>query len=133
MKKIVLFFFLILVATTGFAESFILNNQISNPVKNNKAKIIIQWATSTKDVEENNRKIMQGKKLNPDSLQVLTQTGKINLNIPKNVEYFRVLVWSKAKKEPDFLTNWVDIIPNKTYTLNTDHLVPFVLMSGMGC
>lgn len=133
MKKIALFFFLMLVITTGFADSFVLNNQAANPTKNKKSKIAIQWANSVKDVEENNSRIKQGKKLNPNSLQVLTKMGKINLDIPKNAEYFRVLVWSKGVGEPDFLTNWVDIIPSKVYTLDKDHLIPLILMSGMGC
>jgi hypothetical protein len=132
MKKIILFLYSMLVATTGFAGNFILNNQTSNP-NNEKSRIAIQWAFTAKDVAENNNKIIQGKKLNPHSLRVLTQTGKINLTIPKHAEYFRVLVWSKGVGEPDLLTNWVDIVPNKTYTLNKDYLIPRVLMSGMGC
>jgi hypothetical protein len=76
---------------------------------------------------------MQGKKLNPNSLQIVMQVGSIHLNIPKNAEYFRVLVWLKGEREPSLLTNWVDIIPNKTYTLNEDYLIPRALMSGMGC
>lgn len=132
MKKMVVFFFSILIATTGFADSFVLNNQAAK-FTNKKSKIAILWATSGKNVEENNKIIMEGEKLNPNSLQVLTQIGKIHLNIPKNAEYFRVLVWSKDEKEPSLLTNWVDIIPNKTYTLNEDYLIPKTLMSGMGC
>lgn len=133
MKKIVWFFFLILGITTAFADSFILNNQTPSLINNKKTKVIIQWVTSAKEVEENNTRLKQGKKLNPNSLQVLTRMGKINLNIPKNAEYFRVLVWSKGVSDPDFLTNWVDIVPKKIYTLNKDYLIPFVLMSGMGC
>jgi anti-sigma regulatory factor (Ser/Thr protein kinase) len=59
--------------------------------------------------------------------------GKIELTIPEDMGYFRVVVWSKGKDAPDLSTNWIDIIPGKTYTLETDHLVPVVLMSGMGC
>jgi hypothetical protein len=129
MKKIMLFF--LLLATTGFAENLVLENRTSYP--NQKSKIAIQWATSAKEVDEYNKAIMYGHKLNPATLQVLTQSGKITLNIPTNAEYFRVLAWSKDEENPDFHTNWVDVVPNKTYTLEKDQLVPSVLMSGSGC
>jgi hypothetical protein len=73
------------------------------------------------------------KMLNPGTFQILTQSGKITLSIPNNAEYFRVLAWSKDEENPDFHTNWVDIVPNKTYTLEADKLVPSVFMSGSGC
>lgn len=133
MKKITLLFFSLLVIKTAYAELFILNNQAYDPVSKQNRKIAIQWATSAKEVEENNKKVREGLKLNPNSLSVLTQSGKINLDIPEKAEYFRVLVWSNGTMTPDFLTNWVDIIPNKIYTLNDDHLVPLALMSGAGC
>ena len=134
MKKIALFFLsLLVVATTAFADNLVLENQTSYPVKNQKSKMAIQWATSAKEVDAANNAVINGTKLNPKTLQVLTQTGKVNLNIPSKAEYFRVLVWSKGEGEPDLLTNWVDIVPNKTYTLKADHLVPSVLMSGTGC
>lgn len=118
---------------TGFADSFVLNNQISGFNNNTKSRMVIQWASSVKEVEENNKDIQQADKLNVSSLQAVNETGKITIDIPKNVEYFRLLVWSKETKAPDLLTNWVDVIPNKTYTINNDYLVPLVLMSGMGC
>ena len=133
MKKIVLFFFSLLAAGVVFADSFVLTNQVNNTVKNKKFRIAIQWAASAKEVEESNRSIKQRIKLDPRSLLVLTQEGKINLAIPKNMEYFRVLAWSNDGAQPDLLTNWVDIIPNKTYTLNENQLTPLALMSGMGC
>jgi len=115
----------------GFADSFVLNNQALNFTK--KSRITIQWATSAKETEENNNKVKQGKKLNPKSLQDLTQVGRVNLAIPKNAEYFRVLAWSKSINGPDFLTNWVDIIPNKIYRLDDDYFIPLALIAGMGC
>lgn len=134
MKKIALFFIsLLVVATPTFAENFVLENQTSYPAKNPKSKMMIQWATSAKEVDEGNNALIQGSKLNPDTLQVLKQSGKVNLSIPKKAEYFRVLVWSKDEAAPDLLTNWVDVVPNKTYTLKTDHLVPSVLILGTGC
>ncbi len=131
MKKIMLFF--LLLTTTGFAENLVLENQTPYPVQNQDSTIAIQWATSAKEVDEFNKAIMHGVKLNPATFQVLTQPGKVNLSIPTNAEYFRVLIWSKNQENPDFHTNWVDIAPNKTYTLTADHLVPSVLMSGSGC
>ena len=134
MKKIMLFLLsLLVVATTGFADNLVIENQTSYPTKNQKSKIAIQWASSAKEVNESNSAMLQGIKLNPGALHILTQTGKINLTIPKNAEYFRVLAWSKDEVDPDFLTNWVDVVPNKTYTLKDDHLVPSVLMAGSGC
>ncbi len=132
MTKIILFFFSLLFATTGWAATFILNNQATHFLTEKKSRMTIQWATSAKDAEENNQLILQGKKINPKSLQRLTQTGKIILTIPKKAQYFRILVWSKDR-EPDLLTNWVDIVPNKTYSLTADYLIPRVLMTGMGC
>lgn len=134
MKKIMMFFCaLLIIATTGFADNLVLENQTSYPIKNQKSKIAIQWASSAKEVEEGNNAVLNGTKINPSTLQVLSQVGKVNLSIPKKAEYFRVLVWLKGEGDPDFLTNWVDIVPNKTYTLKPDHLVPSVLMAGTGC
>lgn len=133
MTKIIVFFLSIFVATAGIAENFTLNNQSPYPIEMQHSKIALQWATSARDTDENNNRLQQGVKLNPDTLRVLTQHGKINLTLPEKAEYFRVIVWSKGVGEPDFLTNWVNIVPNKTYTLNEDHLVPVTLMSGMGC
>src|SRR5579872_7177717 len=117
MNKVVLFFFSLLFTSVGFADSFVLNNQVAH----NKFRIAIQWASSVKEINEYNNRIKQRAKLNPSSLQVLARVGKINVNIPTNMEYFRVLAWSKgARGRPDLLTNWVDITPNKTYTLNED-------------
>jgi len=134
MKKITSFFLILLfLATTCFAENLVLWNQTSYPNKNQKSKIAVQWASTAKEVSESNNASIQGLDLNPDSMQVLPQGGKINLSIPDNAEYFRVIVWSKGGKDPDYLTNWVDVVPNKTYELKADHLTPSVLMTGMGC
>lgn len=133
MKKMMLFFLSILVAPTGFTESFVLNNQAFNPATNYKSRIAVQWAASTKEIEESNNRLQKGSALNPNTLRVLTQIGQNNLDIPQKAEYFRVLWWSKGTKNPDFFTNWVDIESNKTYTLKKEHLIPFVLMTGTGC
>ncbi len=133
MKKVMLFFLSILVVPTGYTERFVLNNQAFNPSTSYKTRIAVQWATSAKEIEESNHKLQNGITLKPDALRVLTQTGKNTLEIPQKAEYFRVLLWSKSTGAPDFFTNWIDIVSNKTYTLNKEHLIPFVLMSGAGC
>jgi len=133
MKKIILFFLSMVTVTSGFAERFTLDNQISNLTNNKKSKLAIQWVSSAKELEESNNMVKQGLVLNQNALHVLTQRGKTSLNIPKKAEYFRVLSWSTEGVSPDALTNWVEIVPNKIYTLNKDHLYPLSLMSGMGC
>lgn len=133
MKKIFLFFLLVGVVNIGFAERIILVNDTKYPHALQKSKIAIQWATLAKEVEESNNKLKQGVKLDQKAFQILKKTRTIHLNIPEKAEYFRVVVWSKGVHEPDFLTNWVDIVPNKTYTLNEQYLIPVALMAGMGC
>lgn len=128
MKKIVLF---LLLATTGFSTSLVLENRTSHPTQN--SKIAVQWAFSAKEVDEGNKALLDGARLPATTLQTLAHIGKVKLAIPKNAEYFRVLAWSKGGDDPDLHTNWVEAVPNKTYTLQADHLVPTVLMSGMGC
>ena len=132
MKKITLFFFsLLVIAATGFAECITLDNQTSYPKET--SKIAVQWATSVKDVQDANQAIMQGTKMKPGSLQIITQLGTVKLSVPNNAQHFRVLVWTKGNGEPDLLTNWVDITPNKSYILKDDQLIPSVLMPGSGC
>lgn len=134
MKKTMLFVLsLLVVATMGFADNLTFDNQTSYPIKDRKSKIAIQWAATAKEVDEGNKASIYGSKLKSDSLKEITQSGKIDVTIPEKAEYFRVLVWSTGEGEPDLLTNWVDVVPNKTYSLTTDHLVPAVLMSGTGC
>jgi hypothetical protein len=130
MKSIILFIFSIM-TISGFAENLVLVNQTSYP--KNQSKMAIQWAGSAQEIDQENQALMNGTKLNPTSLHPLTQPGKTQLNIPKNAEYFRVLVWSKGEGSPDFHTNWVDAVPNKIYTLKPDYLVPTILMLGTGC
>ena len=87
MKKNILFFLSMFIGTTGFAESFVLNNTAPYPASNHTSKMAIQWATSARDVDDNNNIVRKGLTLNPDSLKVLTQVGSINLDIPKKAEY----------------------------------------------
>lgn len=124
---------MIIIPLTGFTESLILNNQTFNPMDDHRSKMAVQWANSAKDVEADNLMLKQGEKLNPRELNVLTRSGKIKLNIPDKAGYFRVLMWSKGAKTPDFMTNWVDVESNKIYTLNKEHFTPSILMMGTGC
>src|SRR5271156_4463817 len=133
MKKFVLFFFFCALAATGFAKALVLDNQTSYPNKNAKTKMAVQWATSAKEIDEGNSAIIEGMRLNSNSIKFVSQQGKISLSIPNQAEYFRVLVWSQGEMNPDLLTNWVDIVSNKTYMLKADQLVPSVLMLGTGC
>lgn len=135
MKKIIIPFFLnfSILAAAGFAQDIVLENQTSYPNKDLKTKIAIQWADSAKEVDENNKALMYGFKLNPSSIQSIDLSGKVNLNISEKAKYFRVIAWSKEGRDPDFITNWIDIEPNKIYSLKQDHLCPTVLMVGTGC
>lgn len=134
MKKITLFVLsLFVVSATGFADVIYIDNQSPYPNINEKSKLAIQWATSAKEVDEANNATKQGLKLDPKTVQVVSELGKVKLTVPAKAEHFRVLVWSNGQGEPDLHTNWVDVVPNKTYTLKTDHLVPVLVMIGMGC
>lgn len=133
MKKIITCFLFLLIASTGFAANIVFDNKTTFPLKDQKSRIAVQWATTAKEMQKENKALIYGLKLNSDSLQIISQTGKIKLDIPKNASHFRILVWSKGEGAPDLLTNWVSVIPSKTYTLDKDQLVPAVLMSGVGC
>lgn len=128
MKKIALF---LLLTSAIFAESITFDNQTNYPTK--QSKMAIQWANSAREVDEDNKALMHGGTVNSNTLQPISQTGKVKLTIPKKAQQFRVLVWSKGSGEPDYTTNWIDITLNKTYKLENDYLIPVVLMSGSGC
>lgn len=133
MNKTMLFFFSLLVVTiAGFSDNLVIDNQTPYPM-HKTSKMAIQWASSAKEVDESNKALMYGSSINSKTLKTISQSGKVSVNIPKKAEHFRVLTWSKGEGDPDFVTNWVDVVPNKTYVLTTDHLVPTVLMSGTGC
>lgn len=131
MIKLAAFWLFLAGVTIGYADTLTLENQTSYP--NQKSKIAIQWAATAKEVDEDNKALLGGAKVNPNTLSPLAQQGKVNVAIPKKAEYFRVVAWSQGDGNPDLHTNWVDVVPNKTYTLQADHLVPLVLMSGSGC
>lgn len=112
--------------TTLAADHFTLDNE--TPYR----KIAIQWATSARMVQESNDAIMQGNPIVTADLYYLRQS-KETISIPKNATYFRVLIWNSAQNIPEFLTNWVELVPDKTYSLKKEHLTPLLLMNGMGC
>ena len=115
------------------ADNIMIDNKTNYPDKDKPGKIAVQWAVSAKATQKANRSILNGSALNSSSLMMLAQKGKIQLTSPQNARYFRVVVWSSDKPEPDLLTNWVDIVSNKNYVVNQNQLVPTVLMSGAGC
>lgn len=129
MKKIAFF---LLFSVAAFADSFLLHNKTSYPAASG-SKMALQWASSAREVEMGTQALKHGAALDAASLYSLGQTGKIRLTLPNGAKYFRVLVWSHGKGEPDLHTNWVEIAPGKSYTLEADHLIPTVLLSGMGC
>ena len=133
MNKILVYLCLCFMASTALATQIMLDNKTNYPEKNNLSKIAVQWGESAEAIQESNKTIVNGSKLDLSSLITLSQKGQIQLTLPNHAHYFRVLVWSTDKKEPDLLTNWVDIVPNKTYTLNQDQLASAILVSGAGC
>ncbi|MCL9682779.1 hypothetical protein [Legionella maioricensis] len=133
MKIIMACLLQLLVASAGFAENILINNETTFPIKKQKSKLVIQWAASAKEIQEANKAIIYGLKLDPSSLQIISKAGENILNIPKNAAHFRLLAWSKDAEMPDLLTSWVDVVPNKSYKLQKDQLVLAVLMSGAGC
>lgn len=127
MKKIFLFF--LFAISSVFADQIVLNNETTYP--SNDTKMAIQWAFSAKEVDDSNNALKHGEKL--ANVHSIKKSGKMQFSVPAGAEYFRILMWSKGSSEPDFHTNWVEVINQKEYHLQKDHLVPAVLMSGMGC
>lgn len=134
-KTIMFFLSCLMMALQVFAEQVVLDNQTSHPNEKNRSKIVVQWATSANEVEEGNQAMIYGWELNSGTMQNVERSGKILLNVPSRVKYFRLLVWSNGASiaSPNLLTNWVNIVPNKTYTLQEDFLIPSILMAGTGC
>ncbi|MCX6990710.1 MAG: hypothetical protein NTX49_06590 [Chlamydiae bacterium] len=133
MKKILFFLAMLILSATGFADNVVINNQTSHPSKKLQSRMAVQWASTAQAVDDANKAMMCGKPLDMSQVQTIDKSGKITLTIPKDAEHLRLLVWTKSSVEPDLVTNWVDIVPNKTYMIKTDQLVPVVLMPGSGC
>lgn len=127
MEKLMKFFALcFFFSATLFADHIILKNETSF------SKIAVQWASSARMAQESNDTLMQRNPIPPASLSHLHQ-NKETVSIPKNTAYFRVLIWNSAQKYPEFLTNWVELVPGKSYLLKEEHLTPLLLLNGMGC
>lgn len=120
-------------ASAALADNIVLDNKTNYPEEMISGKIAVQWATSAEATQKANKAIMNGSRLDASSLMMLSQKGQTQLTPPKQAQYFRIVAWSTSKQEPDLLTNWVGIVPNKTYTVNQDQLVPAILMAGSGC
>ncbi|HCU5991006.1 TPA: hypothetical protein ACK8SK_002213 [Legionella pneumophila] len=133
MNKILIYLCLYFMTSITLAGKIVIDNKTNYPVKDNSRKIAVQWVTTVEATQKANKIIINGSKLDLSSLKIITQKGKTQLTLPNHSHYFRVVVWSTGKQQPDLLTNWVDIVPNKTYIINQDQLVPAILMSGTGC
>ena len=124
MKLLILSLFF---TTALFADRFTLENE--TPFRT----IAIQWASSARMAQESNEALLQRNPLAVTDLYYPRQS-KAAIPIPKNAAYFRVLVWDTAANAlPEFLTNWIEFIPGKTYLLKKEHLTPLLLINGMGC
>jgi hypothetical protein len=123
-KSMKCFALLLFFTQTIFADRLTLENNTSY------RNLAIQWASSARIAQENNESLMQG-----DALSNLSHLRQIKetVAIPKNAMYFRILAWEKKGAQPDMLTNWVELVPGKTYQLKEEHLTPCLLMNGMGC
>ncbi|CZF99149.1 TPA: hypothetical protein I8Y89_000004 [Legionella pneumophila] len=133
MNKILIYLCLYFMTSITLAGKIVIYNKTNYPVKDNSRKIAVQWVATVEATQKANKIIVNGSKLDLNSLKIITQKGKTQLTLPNDSHYFRVVVWSTGKQQPDLLTNWVDIVPNKTYIINQDQLVPAILMSGTGC
>lgn len=131
-KLSLLFLSLFLLAKVS-AETVVIDNQTFYPSKGQSSTIVLQWARSAREVNEDNNALIQETPIAKEKMKPLTQNGKITVNLPPDAMYFRILVWSKNDSSPDLHTNWVNVVSNKTYTVKQDQLVPTVLMSGVGC
>ncbi|MBL7479585.1 hypothetical protein [Legionella bononiensis] len=133
MKKLFILLCFSFMTSFVFANSIVIDNKTDYPTNDKFGKIAVEWAASAKAIQKANKNILNGKSINPNSLTMLTQNGRVELSSPNNAKYFRLVVWSNDKQEPALLTNWVYISPNKTYVVNQKQLVPKVLLSGTGC
>lgn len=114
-----------------FGDMITLDNQTPYPLPSTNTIIELQWASSSQEMAEKTI----------DSLYQIDRTqnatplsaGKNQLDIPNSQKYFRVLVWEKGEITPTYVTSWVLIIPDKTYTVEEKDLYLSVLSAGSGC
>lgn len=133
MIKTLFFLATFILSAAGFADNVAIDNQTSHPSKKRQSRMAVQWASSAQAVDDANKAMMGGKPLDMSQVQIIDKSGNVTLTIPKDAGHLRILVWTKSSGEPDLVTNWVDVVPNKTYMIKTDQLIPVVLMPGSGC
>ena len=97
MKKVGLF---LLFNTTLFAESITLDNQTAYPTK--QSKMAVQWANSAREVDEDNKALMYGEKLNPDTCKPSLKQGKSNS--PSLKKHSNSACWSGRKALKSLIT-----------------------------
>ena len=119
---------LLAVASGGMADSIILDNQTTG----HPSKMVIHWVASGEEARQANYAVRYDSRVDPQHTQPIQGVGPITLTVPEHAESFRILVWEEGDQDP-LLTNWVDVIPDKTYVLQDEHLSPTVLMAGTGC
>lgn len=127
MKKIFVYLGLYLMTSSVLADGIVINNNTNYPVNGKPGKIALQWVNSAEGTQKANWQ------MDLSAVTMLSKKGQIKITPPHHAHYFRVLVWSTGKQKADLLTNWVTLVPNKTYTLNQEHLIPAILISGAGC
>lgn len=133
MKKIVISFFLCFINSLVFADTITIDNLSNYPSTTSTDKMMVQWATTAEATQKINETIINDQILDANAMTALTQKGKSQLTLPTDARYFRIMVWIGKAQGPDFLTNWVAIIPGKTYELQQNQLVPKIMMTGSGC
>ncbi|QLZ69269.1 hypothetical protein FOLKNPGA_02051 [Legionella sp. PC1000] len=79
MNKISVYLCLYLTASISFATQIVLDNKTDYPAKDNRGKIAVQWVTSAEAINESNKTIINGSKLDLSSLKILSQKGKSSL------------------------------------------------------
>lgn len=127
-------FFLFLslfVGTTLFAETITIDNQTKYPDKKSNTKIGIQWAGSSKEMNQKSIDTMYQSDEQLDTL--LSKVGKNEIEVPSDAKYFRLCIRSNKDSSSDYVTSWVLIVADKNYSLEQDNFYPAVLSSGSGC
>lgn len=121
----------LIVGTTLFAETITIDNQTQYPDKKTATKIGVQWAGSSKEMNQKSIETMYQNDEQLDTL--LSKVGKNQIDIPADAKYFRLCIRSNKDPASDYVTSWVLIVAGKHYTLEQENFYPAVLSSGSGC
>lgn len=127
-KAFVLFQFAII---SLFGEMIILDNQSSYLDKKPNVMMKLQWAASSQDMEEKTIDCLYHAVAQKDLM--LLKGGENQILFPGQPKYFRILVWTEESPNPTYVSSWVQIVADKTYTLQDKDLFHSVLMAGSGC